>query len=108
MSDPNPQNLTFPYPQMGTVKRPNGQGCTSCINSLICPAVYWLKRCDFYSLQPSNGIQCASWDTDPAHMIVTPAAADVAENNYMYVQDIQSEPSRNGLTAPVTASQYDR
>ena len=108
IGDPNPHNLTFPYPQQGTVMRPPGEGCTSCVHARQCPAVYWLKRYSFYELHPSNGIQCASWDDDPAHKTLPVAQSDLDENTYMYNQQIQSEPNRNGIVSPVTASMFDR
>jgi hypothetical protein len=54
-------NFSFPYPVNGTVVRPVGQGCLSCVHKDYCMALYWFKRYMFKGPDDHNGIQCASW-----------------------------------------------
>jgi hypothetical protein len=105
ISNPNPHNLTFPYPLIGTVVRPPGQGCSTCVHQTYCPAVYWFRR---YGLtqQPIDDVRlgraCASWSNNPADQIRTVAQADLDEEKYMYDQGIGSEANRSGITTPTT------
>jgi hypothetical protein len=108
ISDPNPHNLTFPYPLIGNVKRRKGQGCTVCVHYGYCPAVYWFKRYGQDKLDDWNGIQCGTWSTNPADKATVVAQPDLDENQYMYEQGIGSEANRNGITDPVTGSPRDQ
>lgn len=104
--------LSFPYPVLGTVRRPLGQGCKVCVHRTYCPAVYWGRR--YGTMEPlddswtgptdAHGIQCASWSSNPADMVTTVNQADLDENQYIYEQGIGSEADRNGLTTPTTAT----
>jgi len=109
ISDPNPFNLTFPYPLIGTTVRPMGQGCSSCVHSTYCPALYWFRRgsdSKGFVEEPVDdrnmGRSCESWSDDPKDIVMTVTADDLAENEYIYNQGIGSEANRNGITAPVT------
>jgi hypothetical protein len=109
IGNPNPFNLTFPYPLIGTVVRPRGQGCSSCVHSTYCPALYWFRRgadAKAFEEQPiddkSLGRACASWSDDPAQKATAVTADDKKENEYIYNQGIGSEANRNGITDPVT------
>lgn len=101
-------NLTFPYPVQGTVKRPPGQGCSSCEHRTYCPAMYWMTRFGWSIdvVKPDNyaGIQCASWSNNPADRFSPINPPDLEENEYMYNQGIMSEANRNGITAPTTGT----
>lgn len=90
--------LSFPYPTIGKIKRPLGQGCTSCVNSPQCPAAYWFRRYTFKDLEPQNGTACTSWSSDPAARVTTPPTQDDLDKvDYIYKQGIGSEPNRSGL-----------
>ena len=86
--------MSFPDPVMGTVKRPVGQGCNSCVHQNYCKTFYWFLRADE---KPDNyiGIQCASWSNNPADRILTGNADDVEYNNYYSEEGILIEPRRN-------------
>lgn len=89
--------FSFPYPVNGTVKRPNGQGCTNCVHSTYCPALYWYRRYTFKDPEPQNGTACTSWSVDPAAKVTTPTQDDLNESQYIYEQRIGSEPNRAGI-----------
>lgn len=90
--------MSFPYPVNGEVRRPTGQGCTSCTHSPYCPAAYWYRRYTFRDLEPQNGVACTSWSTTPAAP-PAPTPDDEAEAEYIYRQGTGSEPNRCGLGA---------
>lgn len=107
--------LSFPYPQIGTIKRPKGEGCSSCVHRVYCQAFYWYYR---YAQFPSEdgknehvnenlGTMCASWSDNINDRITTITQDDLDENYRLAAVDqILTEPFRNGITDPVTASQY--
>ncbi len=107
ITNPNPHNLTFPYPLSGTVVRPPGQGCLVCVHQTYCPAVYWFYRYTQEKLTPYNGRQCLSFSTNPADKFSPVKPPDMAENEYIYNQGIGSEANRNGMTDPVTSGGRD-
>lgn len=97
--------FSFPYPVNGPVTRPVGQGCKSCTHSRYCMALYWFFRYTLREVDDHNGLACTSWSNNPADTNPpTPTQTDVDEENYMYVQGIQSEPNRNGITDATTGS----
>jgi hypothetical protein len=105
--------FSFPYPVLGTVKRPVGQGCKVCVHRTYCPAVYWQRRYGLgVNLEDSwtgpddhNGIQCSSWSDDPAARIKGhPTQTDLDEAAYIWAQGIGSEADRNGITFPATGT----
>ncbi len=99
--------FSFPYPSMGAVKRPVGQGCKSCIHRNYCPAMYWLARygVEARTIDDHNGIQCASWSNNMADQVkTTPTDDDLDEADYIYIHGTGSEADRCGLTDAVTAS----
>lgn len=104
INDPNPHGLTFPYPLIGSVNRPRGQGCLSCVHQTYCPAVYWFYRYKQNDLTEESGRACASWSDDPADKVTMVAQADLDENEYIYNQGIGSEARRGGVTDPVTGN----
>jgi hypothetical protein len=89
--------LSFPYPRIGNVTRPLGQGCTGCVNSPFCPAVYWFRRYTFKDLEPTMGRACLSWSPTPAPPLL-PTQDDLDENDYMTVRGVTSEAVRCGIT----------
>lgn len=96
--------FSFPYPTNGTVTRPAGQGCSTCVH-FYCMALYWFKRYTLREPDNHNGIRCASWSNNPADQIKTPpTATDLAEGDYIYEQAIGSEPTRNGMTDQTTGT----
>ena len=102
MSSNNPHNLTFPYPQIGNVNRPAGQGCIGCVHESYCPAVYWWKRNNLRDLELTTGRACSSWTQDPAQRVTTISEHDLEEVDYQFIQGIGSEANRNGINTPVT------
>ena len=53
----------------------------------------------------AHGVQCASWSINMADQwsgLVN--ADDLAEQEYMYNQGIDSEADRNGITSPTTGT----
>ena len=97
MSNTNPHNLTFPYPQLGTTTRPLGQGCTSCVHRMYCPAVYWFRRYTFKDVEETMGRACLSWTTDIDEQVTSWTDNDLDEEDYMYVQGVGSEAVRCGI-----------
>lgn len=89
--------FSFPYPVLGPVVRPPGQGCISCVHSPMCPAVYWFRRYTFKDIEPYMGRSCTSWSNNPATKVGIPTAEDLQEEDYMAVQGIGSEPNRAGI-----------
>ena len=105
--------FSFPYPKLGTVRRPVGQGCKVCVHRTYCPAMYWMRRYgqgtdladSWTGPDDHNGIQCASWSDNLADQIKTPPTqTDLDEAYYMWVQGIGSEADRNGITFPATGA----
>jgi len=101
--------FSFPYPKLGKVVRPKGQGCSSCIHQTYCPAMYWFRRggdSRGFAQQPvddlSLGRACESWSDDPADIVTGVNDRDRAENEYMYIQGIGSEANSGGIVGPVT------
>lgn len=103
ITNPNPHNLTFPYPLSGGMIRPRGQGCLSCVHNTYCPAVYWFQRYTQQELTLSNGRNCLSWSNNPADKPTLVQAPDLAENEYIYLQGIGAETQRNNI-GPVSGS----
>lgn len=107
-----PLPLSFPYPKQGTVKRPAGQGCQSCVHRTYCPAMYWLRRygateqaaTQWSEPNQNVGVQCASWSSNMADQVKTIGPGDVEENEYIWVQGLGSEADRNGITTPTTGT----
>jgi hypothetical protein len=100
--------LTFPDPVIGTIVRPRGQGCTSCVHTKQCRTFYWLRR-EIYinsgkEVDTMLGVACTSWSNNPALFPTDPPTQD--DLNYMDDIDkegISGEPDRNGIQDPVTA-----
>ncbi len=104
MSDSNPHGLTFPYPLIGSVVRPLGQGCLACVHRTYCGAIYWFNRYTQRQLEDHMGRACESWSDDMADQVRTVAQADLDENEYIFNQGIGSEANRSGITDPVTGN----
>lgn len=104
-------DFSFPYPELGSTVRPPGQGCSSCVHSTYCPALYWFRRGgDGHGFvqqpvdDPSMGRACASWSNNPDDIVKNVTQRDLEEVEYIYNQGIGSEANRNGITAPTTGS----
>lgn len=104
-------DFSFPYPELGDTVRPPGQGCSSCVHSTYCMALYWFRRggdSRGFEQQPVDdpnlGRACASWSNDPSDKVTTVNDRDREEEEYIYNQGIGSEANRNGITAPVTGT----
>jgi len=106
-------DFSFPYPKLGTVRRPVGQGCTVCVHRTYCPAIYWMRRYgQGWGLKNSwtgpdshNGIQCDSWSNNPAAKLSgIPNDRDLQEEAYIWAQGVGSEADRNGITYPSTGT----
>jgi hypothetical protein len=99
--------FSFPQPVLGTVRRPSGQGCKSCVHSTYCPSMYWFKRygIEGRTIDNNNGIQCASWSNNMADQVKSKATEDdLNEADYIFIQGTGSEADRCGLTDAITAS----
>jgi hypothetical protein len=99
-------NFSFPYAQLGSIRRPAGQGCKNCVHVLHCMNIFWFRRygITLAEFDDHMGTACTSWSNNPADKVLKPTTDDLNENEYQYNQGIQSEPDRNGLTAPVSGS----
>ena len=99
--------LSFPYPELGTIVRKYGQGCTSCVHKEYCTALYWLRRNvqeGQKAIVPDehNGIQCGSWSNNPNDRITTCTQDDIDENYRLSITEgILTEPNQN-ITDAVT------
>jgi len=110
ISNPNPFSLTFPYPQIGEIIRPPGDGCSTCVHGTYCPVLYWFRRgaeSKGFAEQPIDDIYlgraCDSWSDNPADKSTVVTQSDIDENEYIYNQGIGSEANRNGITSWITA-----
>lgn len=102
MDSDNPHNLTFPYPKVGKVIRPAGQGCTSCVQSGLCPALYWWRRNNLKDPDTYTGRACLSWEVNPDNQVRTWTEHDLEEVDYQFVHGIAEEANRCGITSAVT------
>jgi len=103
--------LTFPDPVIGTIVRPKGQGCTSCVHNKQCRTFYWLRREMWVATgrEPDEilGVACTSWSNNPADVPTTPPTPeDLDYMNQLDEEGIASEPDRNGIQDPVTAGPH--
>ena len=98
VSNPNPHDLTFPYPLQGDTVRPPGKGCTSCVHQTYCPAVYWLIRFSEENLTDNHGRACASYSDSPNDVVTTVTDDDVDEVNYAMNQGFASEAKDSGIS----------
>lgn len=105
-------DLTFPYPVMGAIKRPAGQGCKICVHRGYCPAVYWMRRYGETQMGSTTwsepdahiGVQCASWSIDPADQVRVVNQGDLDEEDYIWIHGTGAEADRSGMTAPTTGT----
>lgn len=87
--------LDFPYPVKGKVRRPNGQGCTSCMRQVYCTAHYWMIRFYLKELTPDYGTSCTSWSNDPADKAVPKGEGEQYMNFKMEADGIAQEANQN-------------
>lgn len=92
--------MSFPEPVLGTVKRPVGQGCTSCVHKKYCSVFYWYQRFTEVKPEPTVGTQCASWSNNEVDRITTQNADDKAYNLRMHEEGLLAEVDRNGEDDP--------
>lgn len=104
INNPNPHNLTFPYPLATTPARARGNGCLICVHQTYCPAVYWFYRYFQNELTPSQGTKCDSFSDNPADKVTEVNQPDLDENEYIWNQGIGAEARRNGITDPVSGN----
>lgn len=100
--------LSFPYPQLGNVKRETGQGCTSCVHAGYCPALYWFMRDVQDWPDDYNGIECSSWSNNLADRVLTSTPYDMQENKYRNDQGMLREAHQNTFYFPVTGSDHNQ
>jgi hypothetical protein len=112
---PTEEGFSFPYPQQGTTIRAVGQGCSSCVHSTYCAAMYWFRRTGYNNngfgggLDENIGRSCESWSNDPADRLTSFAnERDLEEVEYIWQQGIGMEAERSGLTDAVTSSRRDK
>ena len=96
-------SLSFPYPTIGSVTRPPGQGCVSCVHKGYCPAMYWYRR--FLLRDPDNNVgrACNSW-SDVPQPPPAPTQDDLNEVEYISNQEIGSEANSSGISCPTTGT----
>ena len=101
--------LTFPWPEIGTVARPPGQGCLSCQQQGACPALYWFVRNNLNRCRIDDylGRACLSWTSDPAQQVKTASAYDIEENDRRADEGVLMEADRNGISDPITANAHE-
>jgi hypothetical protein len=109
--------LSFPYPTLGTTKRPAGQGCLNCVHRNYCQAFYWYYRYEQFPSESGKpgkqvdqylGVACNSYSSNPTDQIKTANADDLAENDRLNDEGILVEPFREGITDPVTANDHEQ
>lgn len=88
--------ISFPDPILGSIKRPKGQGCLSCVHQNYCQSFYWFLR--FTENKPDDylGIQCASWSNNEIDRIIVANADDLALNARLNNDGILTEPKSDG------------
>jgi hypothetical protein len=99
--------ISFPYPTQGTVARPRGQGCLSCVHKKYCQAFYWYIRETDYNVTEQNGLACESWSDDPRDIVTEITADDLAENARLNNKGLLLEPNPCGLSDAVTANAHE-
>ena len=112
-----PGPISFPYPEIGTTKRPAGQGCSTCVHSVYCQAFYWLRRDasrpsvtgkGYDPVDAHLGTACKEWTDDINQRITQITTGDIEENYRLsVVEGILVEPFSSGIDDPVTASRND-
>lgn len=93
--------LSFPYPVIGSTVRPPGQGCTSCVHKGYCLALYWFMRNVENWPDRNIGRACTSWSDNPADVVTTVNADDIAQQDYINEQHIATEPHQSGITGAI-------
>jgi len=93
----NVPSLTFPTPVIGKIKRPRGQGCTSCVHQYYCTTLYWYIRNQERSVSDDFGCACASWSDEESHRLDPKGEGDLYMNQYMNEQGIAQEKNQNGI-----------
>jgi hypothetical protein len=109
--------ISFPYPSIGTVVRPAGQGCSTCVHQEYGQALYWNTRFNDYVPSVNHGIACESWSNDPSQRITVITPDDISENNrlagvailpngdpVLTENGVLCEPNRNGIIDAVTGT----
>ena len=71
---------SFPYPELGSIARPSGQGCTSCVHKRYCEAFYWFVRRDVIYSDSHVGLACSSWSNLESDSVQFGNKYDVNEN----------------------------
>jgi len=111
MAVPNPDNLTFPYPEQGTVVRPPGEGCQSCVHQKYCVALYWLRR-NGSTFKGDNqtdeniGRACLEWSNDPVDEIKVFTEDDLKHVDRVMIEGIGKEPT-SGEFDDITGSSHN-
>lgn len=107
MSSSGDLGLSFPYPQIGTVVRPDGQGCLSCVHNRYCPQFYIVKKTyPDGGIEPCVGCACASWSNDPMQRITTPSKNDVAWNEELNNRGMLYEPNERFIKEHINVPFY--
>ena len=88
--------LTFPDPVMGKIKRPRGQGCTSCVHQYYCTNLYWYIRNQERTVSDDFGCGCLSWTDVEANRLDPKAEGDIYMQQYREEQRISQEKNQSG------------
>ena len=98
-------NLSFPDPIVGNIKRASGEGCLTCVHKKYCRPFYWQRLYEIHpKIDPNLGTSCTSWSNNPQDQIRTPSAGDLAANERMNDELVLREPFPNGIVEPTTGS----
>lgn len=94
-------DFSFPYPKVLKTRRPDGQGCLSCVHKLYCPAMYNFLRWGFdrVAIDDRVGVSCGSWSSNISDRGGRkPTQDDLDEEFYIYIQGTGSEHTRCGIS----------
>jgi len=92
--------LTFPYPTIGKIKRPDGEGCTACIHKRYCGAYYWYIRFQERTMSSDFGCACNSFSSDKIEIIREKNEGDFYQVDKWTIDRIAQEPNQNGCDEP--------
>lgn len=99
--------LSFPYPKIGDIKRPRGQGCLHCIHNRYCPEYFKVKKTyPDKGIDENVGCACASWSDDPEKRIDTPSKFDVEWNIECNNKGLLYEPNERFIKEHINVPFY--
>lgn len=88
--------VTFQTPVIGKIKRPRGQGCTSCVHQYYCQNLYWYIRNQERTVSDDFGCACLSWNNEESQRLNPKEEGDIYLQNQMMIEGIGKEKNENG------------